>query len=68
MEKIIVLTMLIFGTATFTFSVSFITFEDCIDYMNNLVNQEEIQKISNDDQKQFNDMMDNDKGYSNIMD
>ncbi len=67
MKKIIILTLLIFGTATFTFSASGLTLDDCVDYMNNLLNQEERQKTSNNDQKQFNSMMDNDRDYSNMM-
>ncbi len=66
MKKILILTLVIFGTTTFTMSASGVTIDDCIDYMNNIVNKEDNDYGSMMNDNDYRSMM-NDNDYRSMM-
>ncbi len=66
MKKILILTLVIFGTTTFTMSAAGVTIDDCIDYMNNIVNKEDNDYRSMMNDNDYGSMM-NDNDYRRMV-
>ncbi len=68
MKKILVLSLLIFGTTTFTMSAAGVTIDDCVDFMSDYFNQKDKEYSTMMDDKDYLDMMGNDIQSFEMMD
>ncbi len=68
MKKILVLSLLIFGTTTFTMSAAGVTIDDCVDFMSDYFNQKDKEYSTMMDDKDYSDMMGNDIQSFEMMD